>query len=231
MSGVFIFPSGGSSGASWVSLTAASADATIAGQGSATWSDETGDELRATVDLTTSQVFNNLGNHGGMLVFDTGLTVADNAVVNLQFTPSTTPDAGKDIYYTFGVAIAATTTIAPATDKSTWWMLLFGPNAAAGTTVHSDVKANNNSTGSGSDRALASRVIFQIAAVDAMLHGAGYLVYSTTSQDRQATALNITGLTSTDKVLVFVAACHRNVDTGSQTVGGNLSMLVSAGPS
>ena len=221
-------------GSSWVTLTAATATTTLAGQGSTTWSDETGDELRATVDLTTSQVFNNLTNHGGMLIYDTGLLVSDHAIVDFRFTPSTTPASGSDVNYVFGVIIAADeSSLTFTSDKSTWWLNLFGPTAAPGTTDYVDVSANNLTLGSGGGRALAGVVTFQVSVVGGMMSSAGHLVYNTTSMDRQAITTNITGLTSTHKVLVFVAGGHRIVDAGggSQPIGGKLSMLVSAGPS
>ncbi len=225
-------PSGAAAGgASWTTLTASGADNTLAGQSSVTWSDESGSELRATVDTTVSQTFNNLANHGGMLIWDTGKLVSDSPLVHLRWNISNYASTGADIYYCFGVVIAATTTPTFSTDKSMWWMTLSGPNSAVGTTVHANALANNANPGSNSDKTLAEKVAFSVDVMASAIAGSGFLTRNSSANiERYSSNVNTTGLTSSDKVLVFACAGHRFVDTPTETVGGKLDMIVSGGP-
>ena len=219
-------------GASWTALTAASADNTIAGQGSVTWSDEAGGEMRATVDLSTSQVFNNLANHGGLQVYDTGLTVSDDPVVNLRFTPTTTPNTGTDVYMIIGVGIASSTAFDPATDKSFWWVTLYAPLTSVGTSAQNNAKANNNSTGTSATRADSDSHSSQTSMRAGSRAASGAHFYNSgAAVSRISSTATIAGQTATDKVLVVIASGHRVVDTPTETLGGTFEMLAVAAAS
>ncbi len=218
-------------GASWVTLTAAGADATLAEQGGVTWSDETGSEIRAAVDRSTSQSMNNINNNAGALVWDTGLLVSDNPTVTIQMTPSTAPGAGKDLFFVAMVVCASSTSPNIGTDKSVNASLLHGPNAAAGATVHQRITVNNGILGLDSDLASSQYSRLFVEIFEESMSGKFTLIRNGGANQHQSNiTTTITGLTATDKVLIVVCAGCREVDTGTENVGMVVQYLASAGP-
>ena len=214
---------GGSSAPSATVLKYSSADAVT---GSATIADN-GDNLDITVPAGSAMT--NLSTAPDLLVWDTGLTVADlrGRSIGLRVSSLTAPSGtGAQIALCYGFAFAATTALDRSTDTTAWLNHSIGRSTDANTRSRFVARSNNAVIANGStlDNLSEARMLLFPATNDQV---GSWLARAdpTSGTYRELTGSNLTSLTSTDKALAFLAVGLSGTEASAQDISFKFEYL------